>query len=183
MNSSDQAVAIALRLVGHGSYQLGTGDCDTPDDAPTDCAGFAICKCYDLRRHEPINAGNPSGVATYDVQGDINTNSALGDAHGAQKFFTVAQAPYRPGDLLMCPTIRAHDAHGGLHEFIGHVVIVIDVGRYDGTYRSLDIVESKGPDGRRPGITQGDGRYFDEHDETWPLDKHRSWVLRPVAQE
>jgi hypothetical protein len=187
-STASEAVARALALVGHGVYELGTGDLNTPDDGPSDCAGFAIDKCYQVPRHRPaFNRGNPSGVAVYDVEDDINTNAALGDAFGARDLFApvgrrgseLLQAP-QLGDLLMCPTIRIVDAHGEVHNFIGHVVIVVGVDRWDGTWASLDIVQMHGPDGRRPGINAGTGVYFDEHDETWPLDKHCSWLLRVV---
>lgn len=182
--SSSDAVARALSLVGHGIYKLGTGDHDSPDDGPSDCAGFAINKCYQVPRHRPgFNKHNPSGIDVYDVEDDINSNSALGDAFGARDLFAVVEIhadPPQPGDLLAYPTIRIRDAHGEVHTFVGHVVIVTAVNSWNGTWASLDIVQMHGPQGRRPGINAGTGAHFDAYVAQWPKVEHRPWLLRVV---
>ena len=124
LRSAAEAVETALRLVGGGVYELGTGDWDTPDDGPSDCAGTAICKCFGIPRHRPgFNRGPWSTVSD-----DLNSNSAIEDAfHGEDLFRQVNIAEAQPGDLLAYPTIRLHDAHGELHVFVGHVVIVTAV--------------------------------------------------------
>src|SRR5262245_49816365 len=81
--TADQAVEIARELVGHMTYQLSTGDCDTANWGRSDCAGFAICRCYGLRRHRPgFNRG-----AWSSVEDDLNCNSAIEDADHHRELF------------------------------------------------------------------------------------------------
>lgn len=170
-------VRTALSLVGHGRYELGTGDMDTPEDDPTDCAGFAICKCHQLRRHRPgYNRGEWSTVSD-----DLNSNSVIEDSqHACELFVPVAGDPL-PGDLIAYPTIRLKDAHGAVHVFVGHVAIIVDVARWNGTFASLEIVQCIGPNGRTPGIMESTGAHFDEHNATWPKPEHRAWIVRRKA--
>ena len=183
MKSPDQAVVTALGLVGHGVYKLGTGNNNTPDDGETDCVGMAVCKAYDQPRHvEGLNKGNPCGIAAWDVESDVNSNSMLGDAYGAQMLFRIVgdvEGP-QPGDWLVYATARIKDANGELHEFVGHCVIVVDASAWDGTYASLKIVQACGPNGRTPGIIASSGAHFDEHDKVWPTMEYRTHVLRAV---
>lgn len=182
MNTAQQAVEIALSLVGTGTYMLGTGDCDTPRNGTSDCAGFAINKCYGLRRHRPgFNRG-----AWSTVEDDINCNSAIEDASHRQELFelvgTSSHYTVQPGDLLTYPTIRIKDAHDHTHTFIGHVGIIFDVPKgwtlaKDG-WAGLGIVQCCGPNGRKPGIIQTTGAHWDQHDRDWPKAAHRSVVIR-----
>lgn len=164
-------VRTALSLVGHGRYELGTGDCDTPEDDPTDCAGFAICKCHQLRRHRPgYNRGEWSTVSD-----DLNSNSIIEDAHHRQELFEPVLGAPEPGDLIAYPTFRLP---GHPLPWIGHVAIVVGVDRWDGAFASLEIVQCIGPNGRTPGIVESTGAHFDEHNVTWPLPQHRAWIVR-----
>lgn len=180
--SPSLAALTALDLVGHGIYQLGTGDCDTRADEPTDCAGFAICKAYGLRRHRP--GYNVGSWAT--VTGDLNSNAIIEDARHARELFAPVTGKPRIGDLVAYPTIRIKGADGLTHVFVGHVAIVVNVGRvleWDPafpSYASLDIAQCIGPDGRKPGIVASDASHFSHHDAQWPRDDHRTWLLRAV---
>lgn len=172
------AVAIATSLVGHMTYQLGTGDVDTPPSARSDCAGFAICKCYGLRRHRPgFNVGPWASVSD-----DLNVNSAIEDAdHRRELFERVTSGPPQLGDLLCYPTFRLP---GREKPWIGHVAIVVGVSRlleWDWsrpTWSYLDIVHCHGPNGRTPGVIATSAAHWDDHDRIWPKPEHRSSLLR-----
>lgn len=186
-----QAVKRALQLAAArtGEYQLGTGDyrpttaADDPwTPTPTgvmgsDCAGFAPCWTYGIPRHRPgFNVGPWSSVSD-----DINCNSANEDAeHGHDLFMLVDDAP-QPGDLISWPTIRSH---GGM--FSGHICIVVGVDRaatFDLStpdWSLLDVVQVCGGNGRKPAALATDGTYWVEHDRVWPLEQHRSRLLRVV---
>jgi hypothetical protein len=181
MNTAEQATELALSLVDSGTYWLGTGDCDTPRDGKSDCAGFAINKCYNIRRHRP--GFNRGAWAT--VEDDINCNSAIEDADHKQDLFELIYPGnwlnVEVGDLLTYPTIHIKDAHSEWHEFIGHVGLISDVPRgwtFIGSgWAGLSVVQCCGPNNRRPGIIQTTGAHWDEHDHDWP--KNRSVVIRP----
>jgi hypothetical protein len=171
------AVTVARSLVGTGVYQLGTGDCDTPIGGPSDCAGFAICRCYGLRRHRPgFNRGPWASVSD-----DINVNSLIEDAdHHRELAVRVTDRP-QIGDLLAYPTIRlpGHDL-----PWIGHIAIVVsvdravhlDLARPD--WEMLDVVQCRGPNGTRPGIIASTAAHWNGHDMIWPKLEHRSALLR-----
>lgn len=193
MNTPEQAVKIALSQVGRAIYQLGTGDCDDHPDDPTDCAGFAINRCYGLRRHRPgFNKGPWASV-----EDDINCNSAIEDAEHKQELFTLVWGPPKqaewnsfvgydvphPGDLITYPTFRLP---GHPDPWIGHIAIVTSVpAEWDWanyTWRDLGIVQCCGPNGRRPGIIAGTAGHWNIHDEQWPKPEHRTRLIR-VRQE
>lgn len=181
MNTPQKAVEIALSQVGRGIYQLGTGDAtDHPDD-PSDCAGFAINRCYGLRRHRPgFNHG-----AWASVEDDINCNSAIEDAEHKQELFlpvwdgVMAYDDPHPGDLITYPTFRLP---GHAHPWIGHIAIVTSVpAEWDwglSPWRDLGIVQCCGPNGRRPGIIAGTAGHWDLHDSQWPKPEHRTRLIR-----
>lgn len=171
-----QAVAQARALVGRGIYWLGTGDIDTRDDDRRDCFGFAFCEVFGVRRHRPgFNHGHWSTV-----EDDLNCNSAIEDADHAGELFEHVFTP-APGILLVYPTIRLV---GHSQVWIGHVGIVVGVGRcfewdHDRPdYSMLDVVQCRGPNGRKPGIVASDGTVWDHHDENWPNIEHRTVMLR-----
>lgn len=192
-NTPEKAVEIALSQVGHGVYKLGTGDCDDHPDDPSDCAGFAINRCYNIRRHRP--GFNRGGWAT--VEDDINCNSAIEDARHKQELFVQlwdpiandkmqairSQGPYvpRPGDLITYPTFRIN-SKGKVLTFIGHIAIIVKVPAewewgLDG-WKELTVVQCAGPDGRKPGIFQSSAMHWDAHDKTWPKPEHRTQIIR-----
>lgn len=190
MNTPRQAIERALALVGSCIYQLGTGDCDTKADGKTDCAGFAICMCYDLRRHRPgYNVGPWSTVSD-----DLNSNSIIEDGQRKRELFATVMPALidttlvermgkygpSPGDLIAYPTIRIPDAHGSILTFVGHVAIVTDASKWNGAYASLTIAQSIGPNGRTPSIVSSSAKHFDDHDAIWPKPQHRSWLVRAV---
>lgn len=181
MNSAEKAVEIALSLVNTGVYKLGTGDNDTPKGGESDCAGFAINRCYNLRRHRPgFNVGPWASVSD-----DLNCNSAIEDAHHKQELFVpvpLSDVP-RLGDLLTYPTFRIKNALGAtVGPFIGHIAIVVAVPAEwswgASKWADLTVVQCCGPDGRRPGIVKSSAMHWDAHDKTWPKPEHRSQLIR-----
>jgi len=172
-NSAKRAIEIAESLVGKGIYVLGTGDCDTKDDGQYDCAGFAISKCYGLRRHRPgFNVGSWATVSD-----DINCNSAIEDSQHKREVFEQVLDHPKPGDLLTYPTFISQGK-----KFIGHVVLVHTVpAEWDwhlSRWAELGVIECRGPNGRKPGIIIGSASHFDVHDRTWPKEQHRSKLIR-----
>lgn len=141
----------------------------------SDCAGFAICWCWKLRRHRPgFNKGPWASV-----EDDINVNSAMEDAvHHQELFEEVHPSLVRPGDLLCYPTIKLK---GFKQPFIGHVSIVLDISpKYvAGAYSKLLVAHCHGPNGRRPAVTQNMGLHWEERDKQWPKPEHRTHVIRP----
>jgi len=195
--SAAEAVTRALSLVGRGGcYVLGTGDWIGPPsksqtvapillgaDLPwtyrdgklgSDCAGFAISWCYQLKRHRP--GYNRGSWAT--VSDDLNCNSAIEDAEHGRELFELVTGPIQPGDLLCYPTFRAGVL---LRRFIGHVGIVTGVARWDGRLASLDVAQCCGPNGRSPAVLATDGSVWDRHDAKWPAhQKRQTRVLRAI---
>lgn len=176
--SAAEAVAIARDLVGQMTYWLGTGDCDTANWGRSDCAGFAICRCYGLRRHRPgFNVGPWASVSD-----DLNCNSAIEDADHARELFEhVTSGPPQLGDLLCYPTFHLP---GHPKPWIGHVAIVVGLERlleWDWarpTWSYLDVVQCAGPNGRTPGVIATTASHWDDHDRTWPKPEHRSSLIR-----
>ncbi|MES2170577.1 MAG: hypothetical protein V4479_07625 [Actinomycetota bacterium] len=182
LHSAAQAVEHALALVGHGVYQLGTGDVDSTIDGPRDCFGFAYCECYGVRRHrQGFNRGPWASV-----EDDLNVNSAIEDAdHARELFDRVVAGPPHLGDLLAYPTFSL-PVGGQRKTWIGHIAIVTGVSRlleWDWTrptWGELDVVQCRGPNGARPGIVATTAAHWDGHDLTWPKPEHRSVLLRVV---
>ena len=183
----------ARSLVGKGGqYILGTGDY-LGDNLPpwtkyykktspwygkpgSDCAGFAICWAWKLRRHRPgFNVGSWATVSD-----DINCNSALEDGlHKQELFVTLPEgACVQPGDLLVYPTIYLPKVK---NPFIGHVglVEVVPIGFKYGDWSALSIIQCHGPNGRGPAVRRTDGTVWEEHDDKWGKLEHRSRVVRP----
>ncbi len=205
--SAAEAVGRAKRIIGKGGmYVLGTGDyrpttmmgklIDVPwtargdDRLGSDCAGFAICWCYKLRRHRP---GFASGRVPReywdqsDVDDDINCNSLIEDALTDQEVCApVTSGIPQLGDLLVYPSLRLTLADGSLFKTIGHVGLVVGNARIIGSawqwedpqYHLLDVAQCKGPNGRTPGVIQTDGSIWEMHDDRWPKPAHRTFVIR-----
>lgn len=178
------AVTVARSLVGTGTYRMGTGDRGTAVGGYSDCAGFALCRCYGLTRHRPgFNRGwrDPDG-RTPSVEDDINCNSAIEDADHRRELFARASRP-EVGDLIAYPTFRLP---GRPLPWIGHVAIIVGVQRvleWDAAspdWSLLDVVQCAGPDGRKPGIFASTGVHWVDHDRTWPKLEHRTALLRLV---
>lgn len=179
-NTAGEAVACALRLRNSGVYKLGAGDFTTVHGGESDCAGFAFCMCYGLRRHRPgFNVGSWASVSD-----DINCNSAIEDADHKQELFWlprlgVGVGAVEVGDLLTYPTFTVTGRDGQPLQFIGHVAIVVGVPKvWAGKYKDLMVVQCCGPNGRTPGIIETDGSHWDAHDKIWPKKEHRTVVLR-----
>jgi hypothetical protein len=182
--SASEAVIRALSLVGNGGqYILGTGDYLGEGKPPwtyrdkmlgSDCAGFAICWAYKLKRHRPgFNRGKWSTVSD-----DINCNSALEDAQHKQELFVLADRP-EPGVLLVYPTFTVSGKR-----FIGHVGIVTGLSRvaeWDPLrpqYELLDVAQCRGPNERKPAVVKTDGSLWSHHDAVWPKLQHRTWMIK-----
>lgn len=187
--SADEAVIRAGSLVGNGGqYLLGSGDylgeTQPPwtfrdGEAGCDCAGFAICWAYKLKRHRPgFNVG-----AWASVEDDINVNSAMEDATHTRELFEFVTAEPRPGDLLCYPTFVLRTASGP-RKFIGHVGVVTSTKRvleWDPLrpqYELLDVAQCRGPNGRKPAVVATDGSLWAHHDATWPKVQHRTQMIR-----
>jgi hypothetical protein len=176
--SATEAIAYARTQVGHGVYELGTGDWNSTGEDARDCAGFAICECYGLKRHRPgFNNGPWASVSD-----DLNVNSAIEDAQNRRELFTVVDAKTQhpmPGDLLCYPTIRVKGMDGQMKQFIGHVGILSDTSGWNGAHwDSLKIIQCCGPNGHKPGIVEGWASHWDGHDLIWSKPQHRSVLIR-----
>lgn len=194
--SASEAVLRALSMVGKGGqYVLGTGDyrpraiADVLVDEPwtdrgdgavgSDCAGFAICWAYMLKRHRPgYNVGPWSTCAD-----DMNCNSVLEDATHARDCFTnVDDQEPQPGDLIAYPTVYVHG-----QQFPGHVCIVTGTSRriapWDPSaprWDLLDVAHCHGPNGFKPGVVVTDGSIWLHRDAQWPKPEHRSHLVRAL---
>jgi hypothetical protein len=187
-----EAVDRARRMVNNGGqYLLGTGDyrpfTPTKDirdivgrdlglvDLPwtlnngeqgSDCAGFAICWCWKVKRHRPgFNKGPWASV-----EDDINVNSIIEDAKHKGELvegwvgpFEVIQNP-RAGDLICYPTFWLYGK-----QFIGHVAIIeiVPANYKPGRFDLLTVIQCHGPNGFRPGVVRTDGSLFVHHDDVW----------------
>lgn len=189
--TASEAVSRALSVVGKtdGCYYLGSGDyrprpmgvwpgIDLPWTAGpnnkqcSDCAGFAICWCWKLRRHRP--GFNKGPWAT--VEDDINVNSIMEDAvHWLELAYEISPAEVMPGDLLCYPTFKVSGKR-----FIGHVGIVTDIApKYtNGKYQYLLVAHCHGPNLRTPAVTLNTGMLWEKHDKLWPKIQHRTHVIR-----
>jgi hypothetical protein len=173
-----EAVGRLLLMVGKDMpYTLGT---------ERDCAGV-VCSAFKLTRHRRgFACGNlpPEWARFADVEDDINTNSMIKDALLNRDLFRFVPdgALLSAGDLLAYPTIRMRDADDGeLHEWIGHVQMVLEPnGRAGGPYDRVQVLHSHGPNGRRPAVTVGYADVMDKHNAKWPKPHHKAWALRVV---
>lgn len=176
-NSAAKAVEIAHSLVNTGVYRLGTGNRDTPKGGESDCFGFAFDKCYGVLRHRPgFNHGPWASV-----EDDLNCNSAIEDSEHKQELFLPLSRP-EPGALLTYPTIRMKSPDGVVHQFIGHVAIIVKVpAEWDpaiSRYAELDVIQCCGPNGRKPAILLTNASHWDNHDKLWPKPEHRTKILK-----
>lgn len=191
-------VARALSVVDTATYELGTGNYDprNPDDPETvhhqtkkrgcDCAGFAVCWVHKLRRHRP---GFGRGPGTH-VTDDINSDSTLFDARYNHELFTLVEGPPLPGDLLIKPSIYHVD---GTRLGIGHVWLTVanralewDHAVLPRPWEMVDVVQCRGPNGKRPGIIKSTAKACADHDAKW-VKVPSMWIqvvrMRPEVLE
>lgn len=207
--SASEAVNRAITMINNGGqYLMGTGDYAPVQDARnvctccgqttvklgrdtpwtdrgdgvfgSDCAGFAICYCWKVKRHRPGFAkGFPAQLdPTFaDVDDDVNCNSLIEDAVAAHTLsFEVTGTAPRAGDLLVYPTIILP----GHPPFVGHVGIVLadaPTGYKPGEYGKLTVAQCHGPNGFKPGVVKTDGSVWAHHDVNWPKPSHRTRVV------
>lgn len=192
-----EAIERATSMVNQGEYILGTVDYRPYKDANgdlvdlpytrhngsgplgSDCAGFAICWCYKIVRHQPgFNVGPWATVSD-----DINVDSVIEGARHKRELGTLITSPVA-GAWLLYPTIR--DPRNPL-PFIGHVAIIESVpAEFDSQspdYRSLTVIQCCGPNGHSPAIIRSDGYYWWHHDQLWPKPEHRSAMVFPKAPD
>lgn len=186
--TAKEAVARGISALALGGiYLLGTGDYlpRNGQDLPftpnangmmgSDCAGFAICWAWKLRRHRP--GFNRASGAAATVVDDINCNSALEDGAHAKELFVTGITLPQPGDLIMYPTIVLAG-----HTFIGHVGLVESVPTNYAPgegWQRLGIIQCHGPNGFHPAVVESDGSIWDHHDHVWPKAEHRTQCVRP----
>lgn len=188
-----EALARAASIVNAGGqYLLGTGDywphkeagnlVDLPWTAKSglwgsDCAGFAVCWAWKIQRHRPgFNHGAWATVAD-----DVNSDSALEDAHHNRELFETTTVP-RPGDLIIYPSIYLSGKR-----FIGHVGLVAATpAEWDPKapqYNLLTVYQCHGPNGFKPGVVKTDGSVWAHHDSIWPKPEHRTQLVRPKERK
>lgn len=137
-----------------------------------DCAGFAICWAWKLRRgRRGFNVGPWATVSN-----DINSDSFLEDAEHKQELSSVVKTP-RVGDLLIYPSYRK----SGKRLLIGHVGIVESVPpEWDSNnpqYELLTILQACGPNYRKPAVLKTNGYTWTKHDRLW--SKLPTRIVRP----
>ncbi len=188
-----EAIHRARSMVNNGGqYVFGTGDYrpvlkngKVVEDLPwtsrkgetgSDCAGFAICYAWKLKRHRPgFNVGSWATISD-----DINCNSALEDGlHKRELFDTLDPGDcVFPGDLLVYPTIYLK---GHPKPWIGHVGLIefVPLKFKYGDWRRLGIIQCHGPNGYTPGVVRSDGSVWSHHDTQWGKLEHTTRVVRP----
>lgn len=189
--NADEAIARARQYYALRAHQyvLGTGDywphheAGAEVDLPitnkkglwgVDCAGFAICWAWKLRRGRP--GFNKGGWAT--VSDDINSDSFLEDAEHKKELSSVVKVP-AVGDLLIYPSYRK----SGKRLLIGHVGIIEAVpAEWDEDnpqYELLTVLQACGPNKRKPAVLKTNGETWAKHDKLWSLPQHRTRIVRP----
>lgn len=178
--SATAAVQRALDRVGHGIYQLGTGDILSSGDDTRDCFGFAVCECFGITRHRPgYNRGWNDSHGGPTVVDDLNCNSMIEDAKHGQELAEVAFTP-APGLLIMYPTIHLF---GIPHPWIGHVKIIVGVDRvtsWDHDHPDWSLLDTVECMPNVPAIVRGTGSGMAAHDKLWPLPQHRTVMVRII---
>ncbi len=173
-------VARLLTQVGRGEYQLGAGGWDPsrPDTCfhphwkhgkvGCDCSAFAIKYGFKLRGYRP-GFGKGKGARVVD---DINSDSALYDAIHNHELFRVVDGPPITGDLLIMPS--RFDPKTGERTGIGHVLATVrnramewPAGIPPRPWQFVDVVQCRGPNGKRPGVIESDASTCARHDAKW----------------
>lgn len=173
-------VARLLTQVGKGEYQLGAGGWDSKKAhtcflphwktgiVGCDCSAFAIKFGLKLRGHRPGFGRGPGARVT----DDINSDSALYDAIHNHELFEIVNGPPREADLLITPS--RFDPRTGERTGIGHVRAVTgnralewDHAILPRPWELVDVVECRGPNGKRPGVVVGTAAGCAKHDAKW----------------
>lgn len=169
--------------VGKGEYQLGAGGWDPkrpntcfhphwdtknkPGVVGCDCAAFAIKFGLKLNGYRKgFGLGPGSHVTDY-----INSDSALYDAIHNHELFEVVAGPPIEGDLVITPS--RFDA-SGKRVGIGHVRACVrnralewDHAVLPRPWHLVDVVECRGPNGKRPGVIERTAEGCAAHDAKW----------------
>lgn len=195
-------ISMPYRLGAGGYHSIGSYSPWSADNSGVvgcDCWG-AIRFAYALSAHRPgFNKFAYDRFDILDVEDDVNSNSAIGDARHRQELFVelAKGTTIQIGDIVTYPTIMlTHDEYinegmskktdwmrnddGSIKQWIGHGALVrTPNGAVVGDHFSkLSIIQCYGPNNRRPAIRATDGSVFDHHDATWPEAQHRTTVLR-----
>jgi len=173
-------IARLLTQVGRGQYWLGAGGYDPkkPDtcfhphwdtgDVGCDCSAFAIKFGLKLDGHRPGFGRGPGAHVT----DDINSDSALYDAIHNHDLFQLVAGPPVAGDLLIIPS--RFNPKTGKREGIGHVMATRQNRALEWDHAVLprpwdlvDVIQCRGPNGKRPGVIVSDASYCAKHDAKW----------------
>lgn len=177
-------IARLLTQVGKGEYQLGAGGWDPKhpdtcfhphwdrDNKPgvigCDCSAFAIRFGLKLSGYRP---GFGRGPGSH-VEDSLNSDSALYDALHAREIFEHVDGPPTEGDLLIIPS--RFDRDTGKRTGIGHVMATVRNRALEWDHKMLprpwhlvDVVQCRGPNGKRPGVIESSAEYCAVHDSKW----------------
>lgn len=175
--------------VGKGEYQLGAGGWDPkhpdtcfhphwdtknhPGVIGCDCSAYALKYGLKLDGHRPgFGRGPGSHVEDY-----INSDSALYDAIHNHDIFELVEGPPDPVnhvDFLILPSY--FDKHTGERKIIGHVMAVAENHALEWQdhdvlprpWELVNILQCRGPNGKRPGVIASDASLCTHHDSLWP---------------
>lgn len=177
-------IARLLTQVGKGEYQLGAGGYDPkrPDtcfhlhwDAENkpgvigcDCSAFTIRFGLKLSGRRP-GFGRGPGAHVVD---SINSDSALFDARHNHDLFDLVDGPPIEGDLLIIPS--RFDPVSGKRTGIGHVLATTRNRAAEWDHRlmprpwdQVDVVQCRGPNGKKPGVIESTAEVCTRHDAKW----------------
>lgn len=177
-------IARLLTQVGKGEYQLGAGGWDPkrpetcfhqhwdvenkPNTVGCDCSAFAIRFGLKLRGSRP-GFGRGPGARVTDA---INSDSALYDAIHNHEIFELVAGPPIEGDLIVIPSY--FDPKTGKRITIGHVLATRRNRALEWDHKLLprpwhlvDVVQCRGPNGKRPGVVESTAEVCARHDAKW----------------
>ena len=175
-----ELVSRALTQRDQGEYQLGAGGWDPKRPHTTfgphwktgkvgsDCSRFAISWALKLAGHRP-GFGKGKGARVVD---DINSDSALFDAIHNHELFELVEGPPQMGDHLFMPWY--FDPKTGERIDIGHVMLVTKNNAIEWDHKILprpwervEVVQCRGPNGKRPGVIVSSAAVCAAHDAKW----------------
>lgn len=173
-----ELVARALTQRDQGEYQLGAGGYDPTDPnncfhphyntkkIGCDCSAFSIKFALKLDGHRPgFGKGPGAHVTDY-----INSDSALYDARYNNEIFELVEGPPQMGDHIVTPSVFKNGKRIG----IGHVRLATanhalewDHAVLPRPWDRVEVVECRGPNGKRPGVIVGSAAGCARHDAKW----------------